>query len=324
MTVVRALIAAAPDDMPIIVDPKGRDFSRYRGATMVTPNRRELSEATGLPVSDDASVVAAATKVMRECGIASVLVTRSQDGMTLVSGDPDAPEILDVRAVAREVFDVSGAGDTVVAALAAALAAGFPLADAVELANAAAGIVVGKMGTAVATRDELAGFFRAHDLDDGERKLLTLDALQERVLAWRAAGLSVGFTNGCFDLLHPGHVSLLRQSRAACDRLVVAINSDSSVQRLKGPERPVQPETARALVLGSLADVDAIAIFDDETPLRLIETLMPDLLVKGADYRFETTVGAPEVVSWGGRVMFATLEAGHSTTNTIRRLAATG
>ncbi len=313
--------AARAAGRPIIVDPKGADYSKYRGATLVTPNRKELAEATRLPVDGDEAIVAAARSLIEQSGIANVLVTRSQDGMTLVTKEGPVHHL---PAEALEVFDVSGAGDTVVAAMAACLAAGADLLEAAKIANVAAGIVVAKVGTAVAYADELVASLHRSDLTSGEAKVLTLDAALERVARWRAKGLSVGFTNGCFDLLHPGHVSLLGQARAACDRLIVGLNSDASVQRLKGPTRPVQSEAARATVLASLASVDLVVIFGEDTPLELITALKPDLLVKGADYTVETVVGAEVVQANGGKVMLARLEDGFSTTRTIARMTVKG
>ena len=310
------MAAAAKHGAKIIVDPKGSDFSRYRGAFLVTPNRRELQLAAGMPTESDEQVIAAARKLMADCGIANILVTRSADGMTLVTAD-GADHL---PAEAREVFDVSGAGDTVVAVMAAAIGAGLPLIDAAKLANVAAGIVVGKVGTAVAYRNEVADALHAGELLRGERKLATLETALDHVARWRRQGLRVGFTNGCFDLLHPGHLHLLNQARAACDRLVVALNSDASVKRLKGPERPVQSEAARAAVLGSLSVVDLVVLFSEETPMRQIEALRPDVLVKGADYAIKDVVGASLVQSYGGKVVLAELAPGHSTTATIARL----
>ena len=319
--VCQTLIRAARErGRIVVVDPKGTNYARYAGATVVTPNRRELNAATGMPTGSEDEIVAAARHLIGTAGVEGVLVTRSQDGMTLVRADGGEP--LHVPAVAREVFDVSGAGDTVVATLAAALAAGIPAEDAVRLANAAAGVVVAKIGTAVARAAELAAALRSRELIAGGNKLLPLDALIDQVREWRGLGLRVGFTNGVFDLLHPGHVSLLRQARLACDRLVVGLNDDASVKRLKGPERPLQSETARAAVIGSLASVDAVALFAEDTPLALIEALRPDLLVKGADYRIEDVVGARQVEGWGGRVVLVNLEDGHSTTRTIARMTA--
>ena len=302
---------------PVVVDPKGVDFSRYRGASLVTPNRRELAEATRMPGAGDDDIAAAARKLIESCGIDAVLVTRSQDGMTLVSrrGAEHLP------AEAREVFDVSGAGDTVVATLAAAIGAGVPLPDAARLANVAAGIVVGKVGTAVAHASELFDALHARDLLSGERMLATREAALDRVARWRRQGLKIGFTNGCFDLLHPGHVALFSQARGACDRLVVGLNSDASAARLKGEGRPIQSEAARAAVLGSLASVDMVVLFSEDTPMGLIEAIRPDVLVKGADYALEEVVGAKFVQSHGGVVLLADIAPGYSTTATIAKLA---
>jgi D-beta-D-heptose 7-phosphate kinase/D-beta-D-heptose 1-phosphate adenosyltransferase len=222
--------------------------------------------------------------------------------------------------MAREVFDVSGAGDPVAAVVAAALAAGCDLERAARLANIAAGIVVGKRGTAVAYPGEILRAHHAADLSVAEAKVVELGGLLDHAERWRRAGLAVGFTNGCFDLLHPGHVSLLRQARAACDRLVVGLNSDASVRRLKGAGRPVQSEAARAAVMASLGDVDLVVIFAEDTPLKLIEALAPDVLVKGADYAPDQVVGADIVTRRGGRVVLAELMTGYSTTGTIAKL----
>lgn len=317
-TALRLIELARARGVPVVVDPKGPDWTRYRGASVVTPNRKELAEAAGMDTGDTDAIVAAARKLIDTCGLGAILVTRSQEGMTLVSADAAEPAHL--PAEAREVYDVSGAGDTVVATVAAALAAGASLVDAARLANVAAGIVVGKVGTAAVHVDELLHTLRRQDLEADEAKVLPLPRALERVEGWRARGLTIGFTNGCFDLLHPGHVSLLAQARAGCDRLVVGLNSDASVKRLKGEARPVQTEAARATVLGSLASVDMVVIFGEDTPIDLIRTLRPDVLVKGADYTIETVVGADIVQGYGGRVMLARLEDGFSTTATIARM----
>lgn len=316
--VVRALIEeAGRAGRPVVVDPKGSDYSLYAGAALVTPNRKELHEATGMAVDTDEGIVAAARKLIEEDGILNVLVTRSQDGMTLVTGDGAVHHL---PAEAREVFDVSGAGDTVVAAMAAAMASGAPLPEAAKLANLAAGIVVGKVGTAVVYASDLVTSLHQSDLLGGEVKVAGWGAAIDQVARWRHKGQKIGFANGCFDLLHPGHVSLLAQARAQCDRLVVGLNSDQSVKRLKGESRPVQTEVSRAIVLASLASVDLVVVFGEDTPIELIKALRPDVLVKGADYTIDKVVGADLVQGWGGRVFLADLEAGHSTTATIARM----
>jgi D-beta-D-heptose 7-phosphate kinase/D-beta-D-heptose 1-phosphate adenosyltransferase len=304
--------AARAAGRPVIVDPKGDDFSRYRGASLVTPNRRELERASGRGAGDDQAVEDACRALIERCGLEGVLATRSEAGMTLVERD-DA--VRHLRAAAREVFDVTGAGDSVVAVLGAALAAGIASPDAARLANIAAGLVVGRLGTAVARPDELRRALLASDT-----RAVPLEALLDLVTAWRRAGLEVGFTNGCFDLLHPGHLSLLRQAKAACDRLIVGLNSDASARRLKGGGRPVQDEAARAAVLAALADVDQVVIFAEDTPLGLIEALRPDVLIKGAEYTLAQVVGAEFVQGYGGRVLLAEILPGHSTTGTIERL----
>lgn len=312
-----AIEEARDRNIPVIVDPKGRNYYRYSGASVITPNRRELSEATGIALSDDASIVDSARGLMSQFGISSVLVTRSQQGMSVVDGET---AVTHLPAEAREVFDVSGAGDTVVSTLAAALAAGFSLVDAAGLANVAAGLVVGKVGTAVVYRDELSAKLRDRVLASLEDKVAVQHAAQDIVAGWRHKGLRVGFTNGCFDLLHPGHVALLGQARALCDRLVVGLNSDASVSRLKGPTRPIQPDIARATVLASLANVDLVVMFEEDTPAKLIEMLRPDVLIKGGDYTVETIVGAEFVQSYGGSVEIIDLVPGFSTTQTVEKM----
>jgi D-beta-D-heptose 7-phosphate kinase/D-beta-D-heptose 1-phosphate adenosyltransferase len=306
------IAAARKANKPVVVDPKGTDYSRYAGATVITPNRSELAEATGMPVDSDAAIVAAAESLRQQIGVDAVLVTRSGEGMTLVGA-----EAVHLPAETREVADVTGAGDTVVATLTLALAGGAPLAAAARLANIAAGIVVGRHGTAIASSQDIASALRHTDAAALDHKLADRTGAQARVMEWRRQGLKVGFTNGCFDLLHPGHVSLLRQARGACDRLVVGLNSDISVKRLKGNDRPVQSENARAAVMASLSPVDLVVIFGEDTPLALIEALRPDVLVKGADYTRAQVVGGDFVEGYGGRVVLADVVATFSTTATI-------
>jgi D-beta-D-heptose 7-phosphate kinase/D-beta-D-heptose 1-phosphate adenosyltransferase len=313
--IARAIAAARAASVHVVVDPKGNDYSRYRGAHVLTPNRRELAEATRMATGGDEDVAVAARHLIDTCGVDAVIATRGADGMTVVTAD----DAVHLPALAREVFDVSGAGDTVVASVAAGLAAGMPLVEAAQLANVAAGIVVGKVGTAVVRATELADA-----LGGGSgmgTKVLAREELIDRVAQWRARGLTVGFTNGCFDLVHPGHISLVEQASAACDRLIVALNDDASVRRLKGDGRPVQPQDARARVIASLAGVDAVTLFAEDTPLELIEALRPDVLVKGSDYALDEVVGGDLVTGYGGRVVLADLVDGFSTTDTIARMA---
>jgi D-beta-D-heptose 7-phosphate kinase/D-beta-D-heptose 1-phosphate adenosyltransferase len=312
----RLIDRARAVDCPVVVDPKGNNYRRYVGARVVTPNRQELALATNMPTADDASIEAACKHLISTTGVDAVLATRSEQGMTLVDGN----DVHHFSARAREVFDVSGAGDTVAAAVAAALSIETTLSDAAQLANIAASVVVGKVGTAVVRPAEILSTALEGEWSNAEAKVSPASVAEERVLAWRRQGRRIGFTNGCFDLLHPGHVSLIAQARRKCDRLIVALNSDASVRRLKGEGRPVQNEASRATVLASLADVDAVVVFSEDTPLELIQSLKPDVLIKGADYLVDGVVGAEDVKSWGGEVVLANLLDGHSTTATIQRL----
>jgi len=301
------------------VDPKTRDFSRYRGATCITPNLKELALATGLPVGDEAAVTAAARHAMAAADAAAILATRSEKGMLLVEAS-GAVHAIGTRA--REVFDVSGAGDTVIGTLALAHASGLSLEQAMHIANAAAGVVVSKHGTATASIHEVM-----HELDEQDHAangdlpgLRSVEQGASLVARWRMQGLRVGFTNGCFDLLHPGHVALLKAARAECDRLVVALNTDASVQRLKGPTRPLNDLRSRAQVIAAIRYVDCVISFDADTPIELIRTILPDVLVKGADYTVETVVGAEVVQQAGGRVALVDLVSGQSTTAIVGRM----
>jgi D-beta-D-heptose 7-phosphate kinase / D-beta-D-heptose 1-phosphate adenosyltransferase len=301
----------------VIADPKRSDLAAYRGATVLTPNEHEVRQATRVDAAEDADAARAGYCALEATGCQAVVVTRSAKGLTLVRRDEPA---LHLPTRAREVADVSGAGDTLVAALAVALGAGAALPEAAMLANVTAGISVGKPGTATVSRDELLGVLHLEDLVATDRKIVDRAEAAQQAAAWRAHGLRVGFANGCFDLIHPGHVRLLREARARCDRLIVALNTDGSVKRLKGPTRPLQNETARATVMASLAPVDLVVLFDEDTPLELIRALRPDVLVKGADYSIDQVIGADLVQSWGGTVLLVELQPGHSTTGTIRRM----
>ncbi|MBU4434820.1 MAG: D-glycero-beta-D-manno-heptose-7-phosphate kinase [Alphaproteobacteria bacterium] len=319
--VVRGAIdAARAAGKPVIVDPKSRDLARYDGATLVKPNRKEAAEATGVTEdSDEASEAAGAAILAMAPGLDAALITRGGAGMTLSArGQPT----VHLPATAVEVFDVSGAGDTVAATLALAVAAGAGLTDAARLANLAAGLVVAKLGTDVVTAAELTALARSAAGEPAEIKIADLDTARDIVAGWRARGQTVGFTNGCFDLLHPGHISLLSQAKATCDRLIVGLNTDASVSKLKGPTRPVQKEHGRATVLASLSSVDLVVLFDQDTPLDLIQAFRPDVLVKGADYTVETVVGSDVVLAYGGKVVLADLKAGQSTTALIGRMNA--
>ncbi len=313
----QAIAAAKARQKVVVADPKSRDFSRYNGATILTPNRLETLIATGIDCTTDAKAEEAGAWVLTTTHLDAVLITRGADGVSVVSRDGPA---IHVAGRARSVFDVSGAGDSLVATLALALASGQPLAEAARLANYAAGIVVEKAGTATVSARELVEAF--HDTRHGpaRAKILPVDGVIEHVARWHAMGQRVGFTNGCFDLLHPGHVTLLAKARAACDKLIVGLNSDASVRRLKGPDRPIQNELARATVMASLGQVDLVVLFDEDTPIDLIEAIRPDLLVKGADYAEKDVVGASFVRSYGGKVYLVPIEQGHSTTAMVSRI----
>lgn len=301
--------------VPVIVDPKRRDFTAYRGATFIKPNLFELEAATGMPSASNEEIDRAA-KVAAAATEANILVTRSEAGMSLTR--PDGPT-LHMPTQARGVFDVTGAGDTVVAAFALGLVSGCPTEEAMAFANLAAGIAVSKPGTAVVLAEEVEAE-RSLLVDDNavpKGALVTAETAARLRRIWKRQGLVVGFTNGCFDLLHPGHVALLREAAQACDRLLVGLNSDASVRRLKGGGRPVQTEVSRATVLGAIEHVNLVVIFEEDTPAALIDLLAPDLLVKGADYRIEEIVGAETVIKAGGRVITVDLVPGQSTTRLV-------
>lgn len=297
-----------------IVDPKGQDFSRYRGASILTPNLSEFEAIVGR-TSGQADLEARARRLASELELEALLVTQGGEGMTLV---PQAGPALRFPTEAREVFDVTGAGDTVCAVLAAMLAADYSLEDAVRYANKAAGVVVGKFGTATASLAEIENLLgQRHDRPQGR---VTEEALLLRDLAAaRARGERIVFTNGCFDILHAGHVSYLREARGLGDRLVVAVNSDASVSRLKGPGRPINALADRMEVLSELSAVDWVVAFDEDTPARLIEVVLPDVLVKGGDYRPEEVVGGDIVLAAGGQVRCLEFLPGRSTTGILTR-----
>ena len=303
--------------VPVIVDPQGTNYEVYRGATLVTPNRAELALATDMPVGTDAEIVAAGAYLIEHYGIEAVLATRSADGMTLLG---HANDVQHFPAEAREVFDVSGAGDTVVAALGTALAAGMPMDQAVRLANVAAGIVVGKVGTAVAYAADIADALLHTDAGASGTKVKDLERALDLIRLWRRQGHKIGLATGCFDLLHPGHLTVVQQAKAACDRLIVGLNSDASTKRLKGHNRPVQTEAVRAQMLAALEAVDLAIVFEEDTPERLIDAIKPDVFVKGADYTVEDLPEAKIVHGYGGKILLAELAPGHSTTATIAKM----
>lgn len=315
--VLRAVIDAAVErGIYVFVDPKRTDFSVYRGASYITPNRSELKAATGVDCHDRDSCREAAHKAIAATG-AGILLTRSERGMVLF--EPDGEEVW-LPTEAREVYDVSGAGDSVIAAFSYGLGSELSRSQALRVANCAAGIVIGKAGTATATEAEVSDALeQEHFRRTAKRGVSSLEEAVAIRARWKRENLTVGFTNGCFDLLHSGHVSLLRESSQHCDRLIVALNTDASVRRLKGPSRPIQDQAARGEVMAAIRYVDLVVFFDEETPFELIEQLVPDVLVKGSDYTEDEIVGADIVKAAGGSVVRAELMPGRSTTNLIAR-----
>ena len=328
---------AKANDIPVIVDPKGADFSIYRGASAVTPNKKELTEATNNhPVDSDENVTKAAQSLIQSCGIEAVIATRSGEGMSVIQNDK---EPVHLGGADIEVFDVSGAGDTVIATIAASLAASASLPDAAALANIAGSIVVTKVGTAPIRAEELSAMLDSdkgdvmsrigqnQDKGDRTRKgdILSWDEAAEQIARWKARGLKVGFTNGCFDILHFGHVSYLNNARDHCDRLIVGMNHDQSVRILKGPERPINDEHSRAHVLAALGSTDIVVLFGateqggDNTAIDLLNTLKPDIYFKGGDYTEDQIPEAPTVRAYGGEVNVMPVYEGHSTTGTIEK-----
>jgi D-beta-D-heptose 7-phosphate kinase/D-beta-D-heptose 1-phosphate adenosyltransferase len=316
--VCRAVIeGAARAGIPTIVDPKGADFSRYCNASVITPNRSEAMAVCGFPIRDSDDAIRAAESIRARFSIAAVVVTIGEQGMVVVSNG----RVAVIPTQAKGVFDVTGAGDTAVAMLAVALAEGMPLEDACVLANAAAGIQVSRIGAARISRSEVMAAIDAQStLDQG--KVLGLEALQIAVRRARLEGKQIGFTNGCFDILHHGHVALLEAAARECDLLVVGVNSDASVTRLKGAPRPYVPSAARQAVLAALSSVAWVCQFDGDTPLELIRALEPDVLIKGADYKAADVVGGDLVLARGGRVVTPLFVANVSTTNIVDSILA--
>jgi D-beta-D-heptose 7-phosphate kinase/D-beta-D-heptose 1-phosphate adenosyltransferase len=309
--------AAAKADAKVVVDSKARSFARYGAVHLIKPNAAELAYATDLPVETDAEVALALTRALELCEAEAVMVTRAAKGVSLaVRGEP----VRHFHGTPREVFDASGAGDTTLAALGLAMAADASIEEAIAFAQLASGVAVGKAGTATVSPEELVEAAISAHMAPAEAKIATARRMVEEVGRWRANGLRVGFTNGCFDILHKGHIAYLAQARAWCDRLIVGVNSDGSVRALKGEGRPVNDLESRALVLAGLASVDLVVPFDEVTPRVLIEAARPDVLVKGADYSEDQVVGADLVRGWGGEVKLAPLVDGYSTTAAIARM----
>ncbi|ABN73506.1 bifunctional heptose 7-phosphate kinase/heptose 1-phosphate adenyltransferase [Actinobacillus pleuropneumoniae] len=302
--------------VPTLIDPKGTDFERYRGATLLTPNMSEFEAVVG-HCKDDDEIVEKGLKLIADFELTALLVTRSEKGMTLLRPN-QAPFHLPTQA--KEVYDVTGAGDTVISVLATAIADGRPYEEACYLANAAAGVVVGKLGTSTVTPTELENAI--HHREETGFGILAEDELKRAVEQAKQRGEKIVMTNGCFDILHPGHVSYLENARKLGDRLIVAVNTDESVKRLKGESRPINDLNARMAVLAGLASVDWVVPFAEDTPQRLIGEILPNLLVKGGDYKPEEIAGSQEVWANGGEVKVLNFENGCSTTNVIKKIQA--
>jgi len=316
---VIARVTSLRGDAPMVVDPKHRDFKRYLGATTITPNLRELEAAVGRPLdADDKEAIAAAARPLAQAvGLEAIVVTLGDRGMLVVPAQgPDTA----IPAIQRAVYDVTGAGDTAISILALSLAARASLVESAQLANAAAGVSVGQIGAVAVDAGSIRDALTARP--DG--KILTRDDLVARAATWRMAGKRIVFTNGCFDLLHVGHLSLLSQAAKLGDILVLAINSDASVRRLKGPERPLVPQEDRAAVLAALGFVDAVTIFDEDTPLEVLQSVRPHVLVKGGDYRLDQVVGRELLEATGGRVVLVPLTPEKSTTALVERIRSAG
>jgi len=310
--------AARTAGVPVLADPKTPDFSKYSGATTVCPNLGELAVATGIPSDHTEALLAAGQLLVSKHDFKFLTVTMSERGISVLRSG----SVYHSPARAREVFDVSGAGDTVIATLAAGLAGGLQVETAIELANLAAGIVVSKVGTVPIARHELVAALTPSTGTTASDKILDLDRMKLRIAEWRASGETIVFTNGCFDLLHVGHITLLEQCRRFGSKLVLGLNADASICRLKGPTRPIVGERERARVMAALAAVDAVVLFDEDTPLELIRAIKPNVLVKGGDYSIDTIVGHEDVIASGGRVEIVPTVAGFSTTNIVKRLTA--
>jgi D-beta-D-heptose 7-phosphate kinase/D-beta-D-heptose 1-phosphate adenosyltransferase len=314
--VLKETISAAKRAGKIVTaDPKGREYARYRGVTCLTPNRREAEEATGEEIRRPREIRRAAAMLQKLLKSRACLITLGKDGMALLEGEKFAA----IPTVAREVYDVTGAGDTVIAVFSLVASAGFELGTAARIANIAAGIVVGKVGAARVTAHEIIEYLR-RSADSGKRKIMEIQELQEKVQRLKEQGKTVVFTNGCFDLLHVGHIQYLQEARSLGDCLIVGLNSDRSVRRLKGKLRPFISQDERAQILSALDCVDHLIIFDELTPLKLIRRLKPDRLVKGGDYRKSEVIGGDYVESYGGLVDLVPVTKGRSTSEIVHRI----
>ncbi len=301
-------------NIPVLVDPKGKDYAKYSGATALTPNKKETAEACNTVVSD-AELIQKASALKQSLGLTFLAVTRGEEGITLLDD-----QVHHLEATAKQVFDVSGAGDTVIATLAAGMMHGLSPLDSLDLANTAAGVVVGKVGTVPISKSELLLALANQQSSQQAHKVCDLVELMQKVEIWKQTQQKIVFTNGCFDLLHAGHVTYLEAAKKRGDKLILGLNTDRSVSALKGPSRPVVNQNDRARVLAALESVDAVILFDEDTPLNLINTIKPQVIAKGSDYTVAQVVGGQEVLSWGGEIALIDLVEGRSTSNLIKKM----
>lgn len=314
-TVCRQIITSCKQaNIPVLVDPKGQNYQKYKGATALTPNKKETAEACMVAV-DDPSLIKQAEALKNSLNLDFLAVTRGDEGITLLDADAH-----DISASAQKVFDVSGAGDTVIATLASGLIHGLSPLESLQLANIAAGIVVGEVGTVPISKQVLFDTLSQQLGSQQASKIYQLDALLAQVDTWKASQQKIVFTNGCFDLLHAGHVTYLEAAKKRGNKLILGLNTDRSVTALKGPDRPVVNQHDRARVLAALESVDAVILFDEDTPLALIQQIKPDVIAKGSDYTADQVVGGKEVESWGGEIALIDLVEGRSTTNIIQKM----
>ena len=307
------LSEARSENIPVLVDPKGMDFSRYQGASYITPNVREASLASGVDITDNLSMESAGKTLLKQTKADGIVLTRGREGISLIT--PGGMEHFSVKPV--EIVDVTGAGDTVISTIALAVASGLSIQDAVQLANLAASLVVARFGAATVTLEEMIDSIKSESL---QRKIISCSDLERTLRHHRIQGHSIVFTNGCYDLFHAGHLQLLKKAASFGDILVVGVNSDKSVKRIKGEQRPIVPETDRLSILSALNFVDYVVAFDEDTPLELIKEVKPDVLVKGEDWKGKQVVGEKLVVERGGRVELVKLLPGISTTELIRKI----
>lgn len=317
-SLTRDLIKMANDkNIPVLADPKGKDYSKYFGATLLTPNKKEASEATGITISDDDSLIKAGMKLKNDVNLTNSIITLSEDGIGIFENY----KMIKLPTLAREVYDVTGAGDTVLASLAFAISAKVDIVEACAFANKAAAVVVSKIGSATATIDEIIAYENSEEKDGFEDKLVSLNEAVRIAGNQKQNNKKVVFTNGCFDILHYGHVKYLSEAKKCGDLLIVGLNSDASVKRIKGHNRPINPEYDRAMVIAGLEAVDYVVMFDDDTPIELISAIVPNVLVKGADYKPSDIVGYDVVVKNGGSVQVIEFVDGRSTTKTIEKIS---